>query len=528
MDDLESLDEGRFDRSTRRHDREAWTGAYPRGVVATAHYRASDAGAEILSRGGNAIDAAVAASLALGVCESAGSGLGGMAMMLVHHASSKKTVVIEGACRAPRLATPEAVKTSHRYRGHRAVAVPMNVAVLRHALSRYGTLSEAEVLAPAIRLAREGFRVTTLQNRNFTQYQSALQGRSGAGLFLDQNGQPPETGSLFRQAVLASALDRLAKHGMEDFYRGEIAREIAADLQKNGGFVSSADLHDALLPRELDPLTCPWNGGEVRVAGPPAGGLSLVQLLNLDTAWGGIDPDTPSGVVRLSKAIQRSRLDRQRVRLNIGSLSLDGASGLATPSYGMTVKEELDGSSGETSHVSVLDRDGNAVGLTQSIERCFGSAEASPDLGFLYNGYLRGFKVENKRHPHFLQPGAVARSNAAPTLFLKQNRPEIVLGSTGSERMISGIFETLLRLGSKDPFEAVEGPRLHCTPEGRVLWEGERFPDGCGKALEEAGFTLEQLDPYSFHMGGLQLATRLGDQWLGVADPRRDGSAGGA
>lgn len=528
-------DESYLDREDRRADPEAWSGSFPKGVVASAHYRASAAGAEVFHRGGNAIDAAVAASFALGVCESAGSGIGGMSMMMVHLANEKRTFIIEGACRAPRGATPEAVAASHRYRGYRAVAVPMNVAVLRHALLNYGNLSPASVLEPAIRLAEEGFPVSKLQSRNFEQYADALRGRSGGRFFLDSSNQPLPAQTRFRQPTLGKTLRRLQTAGFEDFYTGEIARKITDDMESNGGFIDEADLEKAISPRELLPLQIETDLGKTLVAGPPAGGMSLVQLLQIESALGQIDPDDPIGLVRMARAIQVSRRDRQKYRLKTGSLALEEAEKLLTGesvrrSVKRVLKMDQTRDSGETSHISAMDSHGNAVALTQSIERCFGSAEAAPDLGFLYNGYLRAFKVQNKKHPHYLRPENVARSNAAPTIVLDSNGwAKIAIGSTGSERMISGIFGVLLRLRTSTPFEAVAAPRLHCPPEGAILWEGNRFPNACRSALQRSGFALDDLSAYSFKMGGLQLAVRSASgQLIGVADPRRDGAAAGA
>lgn len=167
------------------------------------------------------------------------------------------------------------------------------------------------------------------------------------------------------------------------------------------------------------------------------------------------------------------------------------------------------------------------MSLTQSIERCFGAALMVPELGFLYNGYLRTFKVRNRRHPHYLRPGTPARSNAAPTIVFRDGRPQVALGSTGSERTASGIFEVLLRLRRERPFDAVYGPRLHSTAERHVLWEEERFPEASREALVEDGFTPESAGPHSFKMGGLHLVVRDGETLTGVAEPRRDGAAAG-
>jgi gamma-glutamyltranspeptidase/glutathione hydrolase len=514
-------------RSEARH----WTASSGSGVIATAHFLATAIGARVLARGGNAVDAAVAASLALSVCESAGSGIGGMAMMIVHRAEERRTFAVEGPCRAPRLATPEAVRAAHRYRGHRAVAVPTMLAVLDHALARYGTLPFAELVEPAIELAERGFPFSPLQREVALQYEDGLRPRSGARFFLDDDGNVRQVGFRFKQPVLARTLRRLQAAGVRDFYQGEVAAGIDRDMRANDGFVRADDLAEAVAVRESEPVRAPCGDGEACTLGPPGGGLALAQLLLMSAALRErIDLDSDRGVVWLAELICQARSDRKRTSKRIAAHGLRGADDLLDPELAREAIERLAAppdEPGETTHLSVMDRFGNAVGLTQSLERSYGSCEAAAAFGFLYNGYLRAFKVRATNHPHFLRPGAVARSNAAPTIVMAGERPQIVLGSTGSERMVSGIFEVLLRLRTAEPFAAVHAPRLHSTPQRSVLWEAARFPAGSSEALERRGFVLEDLGPYSFKVGGLQLAMRQGDRLVAVADPRRDGAASG-
>jgi gamma-glutamyltranspeptidase/glutathione hydrolase len=254
-------------------------------------------------------------------------------------------------------------------------------------------------------------------------------------------------------------------------------------------------------------------------------------MLNLyeSLAPPGLDPDAPEGSVLLVEIIRKARRDRRRYRLRTGAEHIGEAAVLLSPDYADSVAQDIrrtQGGGGETTHIAVVDGKGNAVAITQSIERSFGAAELCPDLGFLYNGFLRAFKVENRRHPHYLRPGAPARSNACPTIALRNGRPWAVLGSTGSERAASGVFQTLVRLAAgQTPFDAVRGPRLHCTPEGDVLLEAGRFPADCKDALRKAGFRLSDVGPYSFKTGGIQLVSQTADRIEGVGDPRRDGWA---
>ncbi len=553
---------GMLDRSDRRLDPAAWSAVSPGGMVATAHYLATDVGATILSDGGNAVDAAVAASLALGVCEPAGSGLGGMTMMVVHLGQSRRTFTLEGPCVAPRLATPEALAATNRYRGRQAVAVPTNPAVLCHALRNYGTMPPKAVLAPAIRLAEEGHRLTALHCRLVRENQTAIVSNGAGPLFLQPNGEAPQPGALFRQPALARTLCRLADAGFEDFYTGEIARRLCDDLRAGGGFVREDDLAAIPWPRESKPISARIGDLDIRALGPPGGGLVLIQMVRMlhFVEKRAFDPDTPQGAVLLAEIIRRARRDRKRFRLKVGADSpRDAAVLLSEEHAGAAVDELLSGLGlahgpdetrspapghgsvagageqrrgpldprGETSHVSVMDRWGNVVSMTQSIERSFGAAAASPELGFLYNGFLRAFKIKNLRHPHYLRPGAVARSNAAPSIVFRGGVPWAAVGSSGSERLASSIFQVLVRLRRQAPFEAVAAPRLHCTPQRLLLIEADRFPPACLDALLDRGFLIEVLEPFAFKVGGLQLVVREGEAFRGVADPRRDGAAAG-
>ena len=533
-------------REDKRSQAEYWSAQSTEGGVATAHYLATRAGAQILADGGNAFDAAVAAALSLAVCEPAGSGLGGMATMVAYDASRGRIFAIEGACRAPQDATPEALlHAPSRYRGYQAVAVPTQLAVLQHVLERYGTLSPSGVLEPARRLAEDGVPVSACQHQAITTYADALR-RYGAGrLFLDGQGKVPRVGDTVRQPVLAQTLGRLAAHGFEDFYRGSIARDIVQDMKAHGGFVNARDLASSQLCGEQPPLEAPFSGGAVRTIGPPGGGLALLQMLNVLAAMDEVfDLDTPEGAVRVAAVIRQVRRDRRAFGRQTDARGLGKAARLLTPEYATRTAERITAelenpgaarpitrslgtAAGETSHVSVMDRWGNVVAMTLSIERSFGAAVMTPTLGFLYNGYLRAFKVQDRRHPHFLRPGAPARSNAAPTIGMRNGRPWVALGSTGSERMASGIFQVLVRLERQQPFDAVHAPRLHCTPESQVLIEADRVSPENLEALKRHGFTLQPLSPYAFQMGGLQLVLQRGEIYEGVGEPRRDGAAAG-
>lgn len=522
-------DERMFDRDGVRDQPAFWTALGTHGMVATAQYRATAAGLEILGRGGNAIDAAIACSFALGVCEPAGSGLGGMAMMVVHSAGRGRTVCLDGACRAPVHATPEKVAAGARYTGYTAITVPTQVAVMARAHQLFGSLPLADLMAPAVTLAEDGFLVTRMLRELTTRYQEQLEGTAAGRLFLDRDGLPVPVGTRLRQPALANTLIRLQDAGLEDFYLGAIGREIAEDMEDNRAFLSRADLNRVPWPVERDPVEGSFAGQIVRTLPPPGGGPTLLELLHSIERLPEelLDLDSPNGIVALAKTIQLTRQNRA-ARYRSGG-PMDEIAALSRPEQAEetadTVLRFLE--EGETTHVSVMDPAGNAVALTQSIERAFGSKVLTPGLGFLYNGYMKGFKIQRQDHPHYLRPGAVARSNAAPTLLFREGRPCAAIGSTGSERLASGMAQVLIRLRRQAPFEAVEAPRIHVTPKGVVLAEVDRLAADGLEALAARGLRISPLEPYSFQVGGLQLVVRQGERFTGVADPRRDGAPAG-
>jgi gamma-glutamyltranspeptidase/glutathione hydrolase len=183
---------------------------------------------------------------------------------------------------------------------------------------------------------------------------------------------------------------------------------------------------------------------------------------------------------------------------------------------------------GETTHLSVMDREGGVVALTQSIENVYGSCVAHPELGFLYNNYMSAFEHEDISHPYYLRPGAVPWASVAPTIVFRGNRPWLAIGSPGSERITPSILQVLIRLeNGYSLYEAVEAPRLHCSLTGNVSIESARMHPDVAASLKKAGYEVTERDPYAFYMGCVQVVMREGHHFHGMADPRRGGAAGG-
>lgn len=503
-----------------------------RGVVASAYYRASEAGAAMFAAGGNAVDAAVATALALGVCEPAASGLGGQTMMMLH-VPGHRTVAIDGSSRAPNRTPPAELEKEERLRGHRATTVPSTPAALAYVLERYGRLSWSQVLAPAIELAEEGFEVSALQRRLTERELEHLRNGTAARFFLKDGREPYDVGEVFRQPVLARTLERLAAQGVDDFYVGETAREIVADMDRNGGLLQLDDLAQVPRPVERRPVSGRFETMRVFSMPPAGAGRSLLHILKLLEQF----PekrrraDTAEGAIVLAEVVRRAMLDRHDRPFDPNFFHQVQDRRLLDDDYARVVARQIRArvrSSGETTHLSVMDADGCAVALTQSIERVYGSFAASPELGFLYNNYMSAFEHSDISHPYFLRPNAVPWASVAPTIVMQGKRPKVVLGSPGSERIVSAVAQVLDRLRSQSLMDAISAPRLHTSVAGQVALEASRMRSDIPKALERRGFTVREVEPFSFYLGCVQAVARERDGLVGVADLRRDGAAVGA
>lgn len=507
------------------------------GMVSSQHTDATKAGVEILEAGGNAIDAAVATAFTLGVCEPAASGLGGQTMMLVHTADPRKTIAVDGSSKVPSRAIMERMpKKAMHLRGHRATTVPSSPAVLSYMLEHYGTMPLHRVLEPAIELAKNGYVISALQHRlQVREEKHWLDGN--AGDFLLKGGKTPyDEGELCQQPVLAGTLSVLAEKGIEEFYQGDIAALIEKDMIKNDGFLRRDDL--ALIPNPIErrPISCRFGPWRVITYPPPGAGRTLVEMMNIlnqfePKAYG---LEKRNGLFLLCEVIRRAQLDRadrpyepnfypqvQDRRM----LTVDYAK-LAAKQIRSRVKTRKSGS--DTTHLSVMDRHGNVVALTQSIERVYGSFVVTPELGFLYNNYMSAFEYEDITHPYYLRPGAIPWASVAPTILFKGKRPHMAIGSPGSERIATSILQVLIRLMNGQPYlDAVSAPRLHCTVDGKVHLEASRFRDDLCSFLKRRGYKIVEKEPYAFYMGCVQLTARDGKLFFGVADIRRDGAAKG-
>ncbi|MBK9964748.1 MAG: gamma-glutamyltransferase [Holophagales bacterium] len=532
------------------------------GVVVSASEAASRAGARILATGGNAVDAAVATAFALSAADPSESGLGGESWILIQPVDGPAVAVVCPA-RAPRRANAGLLRRSIAAVGaghHAAAATPTTVASLAHALARFGTKSLAEVLAPAIEEAERGWVVGWYEasllrpNARKISFSPVL----GPVLFpgaCDPDGYPASVaaGARPRLPALARTLRRLAEAGAKDFYTGQIASEIDADMRAHAGFVRRDDL--ARVPAsvlELEPVRALYRDRDIVSIGPPAGGGVIVGALQI---LGAFPPELVKGpsvdaTQLLLDAVRIARADDQvsalaslsgpyRARAPEPARATRRAReirlGKAWNAEGLRKPGPPSRQSAGTTQVSVVDGKGNAVAITQTLGDDWGSGAAAESLGFPYNSFLSWFELEDPAHVSHLRPNALLPTSVAPTIVLRDGAVEMVLGSAGSSRISSSIVTVLRNVidGRMSLPDAVAAPR--------VLWQedgGER------RLIAEASVPVTEavlaelavrgyVDQYAVREPGWELV-KLGGvnsvgwhaaagAWEGVGDPRRRG-----
>ncbi len=517
------------------------------GMIATQSFFATDIGREILRQKGNAVDAAVAAALALGVCEPQASGLGGQTMMLI---GDKRTITaVDGSSRAPSLAHASSIYKHDRSIGYRATTVPSTPATLWYVHKNYGKLKWPQLLEPVIALAEQGYPVSKLQERLLEREKDKFEkiaSKSGIYYFY-HDGRPYKQGEIFKQPDLARLLGKLSEKGITEFYRGTTAKQIDADMRENGGILRYDDLALIPFPIERDPLETSFRDLDVYTMPPPGAGMTLVYALNmlnyLDKACRIQDDNHFYGII--IKIIRKAFLERadRPFDANFFPQISDTAKMLDKAFAYKSVREIIesidkkllpvipseDEISGETTHLSVIDDSGLAVSLTQSIERVYGSKAAAQGLGFIYNNYLFDFEYNEPEHPYYIRPNSVPWATVAPTLLYHNHKIWMSLGSPGSERIVSTLLLFLYRLTdykySLD--QAMLAPRIHCSLGGRVSLEADRFDPGLVDYLKKQEYRIDQREDYAFYLGCVQavLKRHSGKGYQAIADVRRDGTA---
>jgi gamma-glutamyltranspeptidase/glutathione hydrolase len=502
------------------------------GLVVSAQRLASEAGTEMLRQGGNAVDAAVAVGYAEAVVNPCCGNIGGGGF-LTAHLDDGRDIFIDFRETAPAAASRDMYldPSGHPVRGAslfgwKAVGVPGTVLGLDTALAKYGTMSRSAVMAPAIRLAREGFSLTTADADLLARGSHLLrQNPDAAHIFLHDDGALYQAGERLEQPALAATLQAIAEHGPAAFYAGHIPSVIAAAAQQGGGIITADDFA-AYRITEAAPLSCSYRGYRVLSAPPPSsGGTTLCETLNVLEAYDlhdmGFHAAEP--VHLMAEALRLAFFDRNTylgdpafVKNPLGRLlSKDYATRLrgligdrATPSASLGPPVPPPGEAAETTHYSVLDSKGGAVAVTYTINGGFGAGVVAGDTGFLLNDEMDDFTLKPGEANQFglvqgpanaIAPGKRPLSSMAPTIVMKDARVEMVLGSPGGSRIISAVLETILNMidHGMNAQEAVDAPRLHMQWLPDVLY-AEPFalsPD-TKALLERMGYHIQVQAPW--------------------------------
>ncbi len=467
--------------------------AHPPGAaIASGHALATEAGLKILAEGGNAFDAAVAVSATLSVVEPISSGLGGGGFFLLHDGKTGKDVFLDARETSPEAATPAryldaagALDRNKSENGPWSAGIPGLPAAFVELARKYGKLPLATTLAPAIRIARDGFPVYARLERGYRERRAVMERYPGTRAVFLADGDPPKVGETFKQPDLARTLQLLADKGFDGFYRGTVASGLMAAVRAEGGHWTPAELA-AYRIRNREPLRFRYHDWTITTAPPPSsGGVAIAEILQIASGWNLRTLDAAHRVHILVEAMRRAYRDRtiylgdpDFVKVPMARLtSPDYAAGLrasinpdkATPSA-LLPGQPAPLEDNETTHFSIIDRDGNRVSATQTINLLYGSGLVAPGTGVLLNDEMDDFALKPGTPNAFgvmgfaanaPAPGKRMLSSMAPT-FMESPEKVAILGSPGGSRIITEVLIGIL--GYDDGLDAqavTRTPRFH-------------------------------------------------------------------
>jgi gamma-glutamyltranspeptidase / glutathione hydrolase len=531
------------------------------GMVVSSDSLATQVGVEILKKGGNAVDAAVAVGFALAVTYPQAGNIGGGGFMVIRMANGE-TVTIDFREKAPMKASenmfldengnfvPEKSQV-----GHLSVGVPGSVAGLLLALEKYGTMSRREVLEPAIELAEKGFIVNEgLANafknafEHFKKFPSTMR-------YFSKNGQPYSAGDRLIQKDLAKVLKLIRDKGRDGFYKGKVADLIVEEMKRGGGLITYEDLEN-YQPVLRKPVVGNYRGYEIISMGPPSsGGVCLIELLNIlenfDLKKYGFGSSyTIHYLVEAMKRVYADRaeylgdpdfvqipLDKLLSKEYAKELASEIDTFYATPSSRIIRSVSPTSEGVHTTHYSVVDRWGNVVAVTTTINSYFGSMVAVDGAGFFLNNEMDDFSAKPGAPNQFgllgskansIQPGKRMLSSMTPTIVLKNGKPFLVLGSPGGSTIITSVLQVILNVVDfgMNIQEAVDSPRIHHQwyPD-QIFFERRGLPRDVIENLERRGHKLVERAGYQGEVQAI-LIDENGVKY-GAVDPRGYGLAMG-
>jgi gamma-glutamyltranspeptidase/glutathione hydrolase len=524
------------------------------GMVAAAHPLAAQAGVDVMKAGGNAIDAAIATALTLNVVEPNASGLGGGGFMVIRFAKTGDVVVIDYREKAPSSATrdmyasDQAKKELWTQLGGKAIGVPGTLKGLEMALQMYGTFTFADVAAPAIRLAEEGFEVSSeLSGIIKDNYEKLAKYNDPDKVPYFSDGLPLEAGDILRNPELAATFRLIAEKGSDALYRGPVGEAIVAAVNKSGGSMTMQDLADYNAVMRT-PVKGTYRGLEIISMPPPSsGGTHLIEILNVMENYDvkALGHNTPAYMHTLAEVLKLVFADRAAYMADADFVKVPMA-GLTSKEYAKTLFDQIapdkalkELKPGEpqnfehesTTHLTVIDEEGNIVSLTQTINYFFASGVMAEGTGLLLNNEMDDFST-NPNSVSAPEPGKRPLSSMSPTIILKDGKPFMALGTPGATRIFPSMAQIIMNVVDfgMGLDEAIEAPRMFCSSSAGkpgTLFVESRIPVEVREALTALGHTVSVRGDYDSYFGGAQaiLLDQSSGTIYGAADSRRLGAA---
>ena len=522
-------------------------------IIVCPQPQAAEIGLEVMRRGGNAIDAAVTCAFVQGVLDPQMCGIGGCGVMLVHTATGGDALLEFYATAGSRTREDQwehlfLREAADRYGyvldgrvndvGYQSVGVPGTVAGLHEALTRFGTISWERAIEPAIPLARDGFPVsgfmhgywTTDYGPDVVPNLQRIQATPAAKSIYTHDGKLYAIGERMVQSDYARTLERLSSEGPDAFYRGEIADEIAADFEANGGFITREDL-EGYKVNVTEPLRGTYRGLQIAAAGPPAGGLTLLQMLNFLEGYdlGAQGWPSTEAARLLVEAMAWAMADRELHIADPRFIEIPTGA-LADKEYAAKARDVVAAGArahdrADTTHVCVVDDAGNAVSLTHTLGSA--SGVVTPGLGFGYNDYMNCFDPRPGR-PNSILAGKTRVTMMTPTfVFEKGGKLRACVGAPGGTKIVTAILQALVNVidHHMSPVEAVSAPRIDF--QGDLVQAEARIPLAVCRGLEKRGYQVNRRTlNYDSYFARPQLIVAEPDGFLhGASDPRKDGGA---
>lgn len=529
------------------------------GMVASGHPLATQAGLNALKSGGNAIDAAVAVGLTLGVVDGHNSGIGGGCFMLIRRANGE-FIAIDGREKAPAAATRNMfirdgkADTKLSQTGALASGVPGEVAAFDYAIRKFGRKKFSDALLPAAKLAEEGFPINGIYASRLKASSNELASFESSRAIFFHDGNLPGKGEVLKQPDLAATYRAIAKRGSGWFYRGPFARSTEKWMKANGGIMTAADFAGYRIQLR-EPIRTKYRGNDIVSFPPPSsGGVHVAQMLNILEPFDLKSLDEASRWHVIAEAMKFAFADRafwlgdpDFVKVPRGLVSTGYAANLTAkinPQHATVVsghnappraESDVFGDK-HTTHFSVVDAEGNWVACTATVNTGFGSKVVVPGTGVLLNNQMDDFSTQPGVANYFglvgaeanaVAPGKRPLSSMSPTLVLKDGKPIIALGAAGGPKIISAVLLELvgmLDLG-QTPQQAVAAPRIHQQWSPDELMFEKALPEAVQSALAARGHKLKEIPNGSTS----QIVARSADGqgFVGAADPRGGGTAEG-